>query len=624
MVTTQSHPIILVDIIGTTTYKFATEDYKEITGTYLGLLLDFPNLTQELNDLWYGIESDSSVTLRFANVDNGIDETWLDIIAAQELRGLHVLIQRVDKVVGTTKTFQMRGKIVDWELSDEAMVINVEMRDDEVLETLLPLDVVTTDTFTDTAIDIGKPINICFGWCKDVPLRNIQNNTTSDQFDYLIGYGTLQEIWDDPANGRGVKRDGVLVNRNEYVFFDGSQVAPYPGCAFIRFTVEQRDFGMQFHSLTADVKGLEISGATAERNFANIIEALLQNTTWGLSENVDAASFNTAEAAYTAIGSLYCDGAISEQRKARDILNDLLFPFASIKRGADGEWEITVDTHSSSVLTVGDRDGLYNNCEVKQLRAVPATESMKNLTVHYDMRQYNDIEQNPYREMTTVVRSSFGVNRTYELPFISTSTSATYVMSRLKQRDLYGDWEVSMKMDWEGINLDPGDVITVHAPSMGLSSAHYKIVHFSKDNVSEYQAVARSYSSHYYDNLAITVPTAESPSSDYVNGPYADVAPWETVSTHFTAKANHRYLVSTTAMTSTGLQMTLPASSMFQANDVITWEDKAEYFGTNNFIIHRPTTSMKIEGYEQDMTCRYDKDNGFLKYTGSTYGWRLF
>ena len=61
------------------------------------------------------------------------------------------------------------------------------------------------------------------------------------------------------------------------------------------------DFSGGYHSLTADVKGLEMGGASAQRNFARVIQQLLSNTTWGLGEIADKSYFNAAATATAVI-----------------------------------------------------------------------------------------------------------------------------------------------------------------------------------------------------------------------------------------------------------------------------------------------------------------------------------
>ena len=517
-------PSILVDIYLTATHRFATRDFYDASGNYYkGSLKLTPGIERELSDLYYGVQPGSSLTLQFSNRDNVIDDTWDEIIAGEEIRGEWIKIQRHDPTDGTS--FEFRGKITEYVLGD-IVSITIEMRDDEILDTLLPLKVVTTDEFTTTALDLGEPINICFGRCRNVLLRNIQNNTDSNYYDYLIGYSTVESLWVDHANGKGVKRDGVLVTASEYTFYDGSQGSPFSGYAFIRFTTEQRNFSGGFHNLTADIYGLELGGASANRNFATCIKYLLNDATWGLNDNVDATSFSTAATAIDNIGNMYCDGAITDQKQARDVLNDLLFPArANIERAADGEWEITVDEAGSSVANFGDNDGFYNNCEILEVTATPARTALKKAIAHYDLDPYN--EEIPYKEMFVSVHSGFGVERTYDLSFVRNNLTAERVLSYLKNRSIHSDERVKIRAGMEARDRAIGEIITLTAPRRSISAKEYKIDRIVKDFVPAPKFIldCREYSSSIYDNETLTKPTSPDSSDKTVTGPETWVGP---------------------------------------------------------------------------------------------------
>ncbi len=430
-------PIIHATIYLTgVTYRFATVDYYDVTDNYFkGTLLSDPQLTRQLSDLYYGVEDSKSVTLSFSNGDNGIDPTW-DVIVetnAKELRGRSVLVERYDPNDGTT--FEIRGVITDYSLGP-TVDVTIEMRDDHTLETLLPLDVVTAGVFTPTALNLGEPINLCLGYCRNVPLRNIKNSdsiaistisqddpgkvttsavhglTTGDyvfftfiegmtelnalpndattlyqitvvdddeftldgidttgysaytangnmhprKYDYLIGYGTMEGLWVDHANGLGIRRDGVLVDTGEYTFHDGAGT-PYTGYAFIRFLVEQSDFSGNFMSISADVRGLELGGTIAERNFATILKNILSNATWGLGDSVDNASFAAAATALNELG--YEITGVNVGAEQFQIAGDHEAFFIADRRfrvidstGNDGDWTVSSSSHAAGTTTI--------------------------------------------------------------------------------------------------------------------------------------------------------------------------------------------------------------------------------------------------------------------------------
>ena len=517
-------PSVLVDIYLTATHRFATQDFYDASGNYYkGSLIKSPNMEQALSDLYYGVQPGSSLVLQFSNRDNQIDNTWDEIVAGEEIRGEWIKIQRHDPTDGTS--FEFRGKITKYVLGD-IVSITIEMRDDEILDTLLPKGIVTTDEFTTTALNLGEPVNICFGRCRNVPLRNIQNSTGSNYYDYLIGYGIIESLWIDHANGKGVKRDGVLVTASEYTFYDGSQGSPFSGYAFIRFTTEQRNFSGGFHNLTADVYGLELGGASANRNFATCIKHLLNDAIWGLNDNIDSTSFSTAATAIDNIGNMYCNGAITDQKRARDILSDLLFPArANIQRAADGEWEITIDEAGSSIANFGDNDGFYNNCEVLEVTSTPARTALKKAIAHYELDPYN--KETPYKEMFASIHSGFGVEKTYDLPFVKGNLTAERILSYLKNRSIHSDKRVKIQAGMEARDRAVGEIITLTAPRRSISAKEYKIDRIVKNfvPVPKFILDCREYSSSIYDNETLTKPTGPDSSDIIVTGPETWVGP---------------------------------------------------------------------------------------------------
>jgi len=481
---------------------------------YHGDLLSEVVVQENFPDIFYGVQDTNTVSLKFSNTDNGIDSTWEALAAAEELRNKRVLIRARDlSLIGS-------GKIIDYTFGDKAE-IKVELRDDELFDALLPAATVTADEFTTTALNIGAPINICFGHCKNVPLANIQNNLTDDHYDYLIGYGTIQSLWIDHANNRGVKRDGVLAAEADYTFYDGSQGSPYPGYAFIRFIKEQKDFDLSMLALSADVYGLELGEASAQRNFAYVIKAFLENTTWGVSSTVSTATFSTAAAALP-IAQWMCDGAITSQRKARDILNELLLVArARLKRNAAGAWEIYVDGTASSALSLGENDGYYDNCEVQYIKVTPSKSALKKITIHYDLNDTPfasgssgntapyayDITNVGRKEISFDAHTDFGISKTYELPFVIENNTAKKVLSYLYGRSIYADKKVVLKADSEVKDLTCGQVVTLTAAARGLSAVSHKITSISK-KLTEYALEVEAYDARIFDDQVITAPTA--------------------------------------------------------------------------------------------------------------------
>lgn len=488
-----------------------------------------------------------------ANVMSGVvanlylykEHTWDQLANVEELREQWVAIQRHDptntgqlitqsgdhlttqsgqrfRVYQFEQSLEYRGKVINYRLGP-IVEVAIEMRDDWILDTLLPRHVVTTDEFTATALDLGEPVNICFGKCRNIPLRNIQNNTGTDQYDYLAGYGPIQGLWVDHANGLGVKYgNGSLVDTTDYTFYDGSQATPYSGYAFIRFTAEQRDFSGQMINFTADVYGLEMGGVSMQRNFATVIENLLYDAVWGLGDNIDTTFFRAAATALSGIGNMYCDGGITEQRQARDFLNDLLFPArASIERAADGEWEIEIDGAGSSVLSLGENDGYYNNAEIGDVSITPSSEALKTVTVQYSLNSAD--KDVPFKESSINVHT-FGVDRTYTLPFVLEDDTAELILSYLKNRSLYSDRRVPVFVGMEGRDLSRGDIVTLSKPDRQISAVDFKIEGITKGGIG-FEMECREYNTSIHGVESVTPPTGPTASEITVEGPRTWVGP---------------------------------------------------------------------------------------------------
>lgn len=464
---------------------------------YKGNLAQEFEVSESIPDIFYGTVQAGDIEIILA--DDRTD-SWVDIVAAEEIRGVKVVLRHEDR------SFIAAGKITGWTIGNDVR-IKIGIRADEIFDTLLPAAVVTAAAFTATAVDIGSPVPIVFGYAKNVPLANIQNNTTDDYYDYLIGYGPVESLWIDHSNGRGVKRDGVLVAESEYTFYDGSQGSPYSGYAFIRFVVEQKDFGGNFHSLSADVYGLELGGTSADRSFANCIKAIINNSTYGLNQSINAASFASAATALPTT-SWKCDGFIYEQQAAKDILDDLLLPARSwLYLNADGEWCITTDGTGTSAASFGDNDGYYDNCKVESVSCEDATKAIKTAFINYDDDAY---------QITLAIHTGFGVDKTYSLPFVSDLTTAKKTLSYVYGRAKYADKKLTLAADSEARLLSPGNLISVTSSRHGLTAAVYRIVRINK-KLTRYSLDCEGYDSSMFDDQSISSPTAQT--GDYATHP---------------------------------------------------------------------------------------------------------
>lgn len=466
MANTEFYPIILAVLtVDSSTYCFSTDDWVQTNSTpdcrFDPVLEDPPSIQQQLSDLYFGVESSTNVSLDFLPITAPQDASWAEITSKHELRNGKINLWLVDgdadPSLNASYTFQYQGRIVGWTWkSNGGISISLEMRDDDVFDTQLPKKTVNTDDYADTALDIGQAIPMPFGWCKNVICPNICNDFGTDYYDYAVAYSDtdIEGLWED-GSIYGVRRDGILSLTSDYTFFNVTTVGnPYANTAFIRFSVKQEDG--HYLQITADVKGPKLGGATASRNFVDILEEILTNTTVGLADSVDSTSFATAKTAVGNIGDMYCDGVLQNQMQARDYINQLLRTMrGSLQRASDGEWTLTIDQAGTSVQTFGDNDGLYNNCNVNDRKPLVASQAAKKLVITYDLGMGG-------KTVEQTVRSGFGTELPLEFWFVADDDTIAKVASYEQYLHQLADEEITLTVEHdEGGSIDLGDIITV-------------------------------------------------------------------------------------------------------------------------------------------------------------------
>ena len=492
---------------------------NSVDNFYEGILETPPSITESLQDLYWGVERSSSVTINILDRD----QTWLNIIQSEEVRGRWVGLFYYEENDGDWLEF--RGKITQWKYSKGRLSLTLQMRDDTTLDTTLPRKVVNTDDFPNAPdTDIGQPIALPFGYCRNVPLRHVLNDTTNNYYDYVIAYvGTdiIEGIWDDGST-LGVKRNGIYVNPAEYTFYDGSQSSPYPGFAFIRFTKEQRDFSNNFYKLTADIKGLKLGGTSANRNYADIIKAILSDSNIGIGDNADTTSFSDAASSLDTLGGMYCDYAIAKQVKARDVI-DLLLQVCRghLVRGADGEWEITVDTaYDSSIWGYfGWQDDQYSGIlDVTEISIDSASQTLGSIDVDYYIIE-NDLSKEPKngpqrRKSYQII--SFGTPRQYKLPCVMENSTADKFINYLRGRTLYSSQRLRLSLGLEATGLTKGKVIFINIPYYNISGT-YRVEKITR-SLGKFDVVVHSYDSNIYSEVTIADPVDPQAQTNTVDG----------------------------------------------------------------------------------------------------------
>lgn len=477
---------------------------------YKNRLLNDIEITQQLSDIYWGVTEPQDITLELSNIDKLFSQLYA---AGEEFRNKGVKLRVYEPLDNHIISFLIYGKITGVEIGDVARFTVATNQIPEFDVDLPKTTYQTRDwieappTIINPPQDLGKPYNICFGHCKKVPLLNVHWDSDNDYYDFIIGYGTIESNNSNKATTVNVYRNKVLVDPSEYTVYDGSQDSPYhpisllpaPGFAFIRFVKEQIDFSGNPYELTADIHGLELSGSTAERNFVRVIQYLLSNTTWGLGLSVDTESFDAAAAT---MAEYLCDGAIIEQRKALDIINELLdYCRGKLVFNEDGEIGISVDAYNPKVQYVfGHKDGTYDN--IIDYKTIVPQETIKRLTLNYGWNAWEGTY--PYQNKREVF--SFGEEKVIECNFIRDHTTADKITSYKMNLALYGDKQMEVTLGMEARKFQDGNVTRILIPEDSIDS-NYQIRSLKKQkNTTQFFLQLSEYNSAIYQYIVGDIP----------------------------------------------------------------------------------------------------------------------
>jgi hypothetical protein len=490
--------------VSSTTYYFSNDDIYVSNQLYKGDLINWDSIaiSESFSDRTWGSYSKSTQSFVFDDIDG----FWRTLIASNNLRGVAWTVKRHDTVSGTTTTLAV-GRITGYTLSTEAE-IDVEFFHEDVLDTVLPAKLTnTTDWPSCYSEDLGKPVQLVFGYAKSVPLYYVYNNGTN-VFDYLIGYGPIESI-------DAVYRNNVLVNPSEYSLVQSGDYS------YVRFVLEQMDFSGQFYTLTADIRGLKLGGASAQRGFARVIQNILSNTTWGLSETVNTTSFDSANTVLNTLAAVsptgfYCDGFLAEQKEARIVIEELAkICRGYLRRNSSGEWELIIDEYDSTTAgSLGWGDGYWDNIltDVPERSTTSLSDAIKSIKFRYGVRRTTDNKDLPYYENTRSV-FSYGKDLIEESAFVNDHPTADKYTCYIKQLALYSDDFLTVKTDIDS-DFSVTDIVTLYIPAYDISGSLYKIIgkktylHYIEYDLAEY-------SSSIYTYTLGTLPSDE-------NGPSQD------------------------------------------------------------------------------------------------------
>jgi hypothetical protein len=242
------------------------------------------------------------------------------------------------------------------------------------------------------------------------------------------------------------------------------------------------------------------------RNFAVAVKQVLTDPTWGLGQQIDQASFDQAQTDLDAVGSLYCEGAMIEQRKAQDVLAELLSVRGMrLAVNSAGKWTLTVDTLATGVsLELGDGlgNGLRNVLRAGSKGRPNSRDAVTDYVVQYrpDYTKGNTYLFNQHRTV-----SPFGKPRTATFNFIRNHVTADKVADYVGKRLFFGQSTVEIITGQAGRGVAVGDLILFTYPPLDYAAAILEVTNYRKA-IEQVQLTAAAWDESIYDYDPGTLP----------------------------------------------------------------------------------------------------------------------
>lgn len=415
---------------------------------YARRILNSPTVSLGFNDPLGGLLRPSTIELHLSNDDHFFDGV--------NLRGERITYRRFDALSNEIWE-ELTGTVVSQEWQIGRVVLKTVAHDLSVFQTLLPKEVVTASVFptADPQQGLGRPIPIVFGAAASTNKVNDawELSWVGDSvgaYDYLVGRGTYTNI--------SVYRDTAgdklfLVPSSEY----SVNTVAYPGFTVIRFALRQRNFSGGFHRIFA---AADVSGT--DRRFSSAINTIMSSSAQGLGLIMNAAALTQAASDLDAIGGLFCDGAITEQRPAQDYLTQLLnIRGMSLQQNVYKEYVLAVDTQSSAIKGyfghgLGQAAGGVERDGFEGLETTPMTDAIQTLVLEYRKDQWS----NQYI-LATSSRPvlMYGEHRRVQNDFIRNPTTADKTSCYWALRHLWADERLRFRAGQMARKLRPGEVV---------------------------------------------------------------------------------------------------------------------------------------------------------------------
>lgn len=311
----------------------------------------------------------------------------------------------------------------------------------------------------------------------------------------------------------------------------GTHWLPYSGLAYIAGEIDLGSSG-SLPTINMEVKGLLADGGDGtDANPADVIAYIFSNAIGGVG--MSAASLDSESLARYLTFCKAADILIStppdtQNKKTYEIINDILSATNSIGIWSQNRLKIVPlsdETISANGVTytpelapkynltlddlIPDSDGTtitferedssetYNECSVEFLNRANSYEKQ---TVKYQV-------------LTDVARRGVRAASTENIYLLHTKERAEYVAELKAKQSIYARNRYKFKLDWTKCLLEPGDLVTLTEPSLGLDKVVVRITQIDEDgeelDISAVGQDAGIFSASRYSGTDPTRPTID-------------------------------------------------------------------------------------------------------------------
>jgi hypothetical protein len=446
----------------------STVDSDAGTDPRYGLIAERLEVTQRQSDPIYRTLEPTRVSVSLQNLNGA-----LTAVFGADPRGANLVVRRADEADGYLAT-RFMGQVSQPRLGDH-LILEAEDLKVSVLQDEIPKGTVTNELFPD-APDLGKPLLVVFGNATNVPLWHIRDDRELNVNYYLApraaggGSLTFNLLKSDGVGGQQFEE----ITPAEYTVL--TSLPEYPGFTIVSFVKRQeRHNSDELHLIYAD-----ISTPAIDRNSSRVRKNILTNTSWGLGQPVNAASFTAAETLVDpATTSLFADGIIglNGPEPALDVLR-LLGQFADqwLTMNEDGEWVEHVDTYTPDVELVlrdGVGDGVRNIVAIGEVTPRPTDQLIRAVSIEYRL----GFDGTPLHTITRNVTlpSNFGSTHGRVLVldgrFVTNHVTADKIAYRRMARINFTDRSVRVTCQQDARAIEYGHVVSLTYAPRGINGA---------------------------------------------------------------------------------------------------------------------------------------------------------